>query len=273
MGRSGGSVGARLFFIATATAAITTLGFAGGPVSVQAREVAVANGQVYVIQAVPGVTMDVSIDGKELRRGVAVGAVLGPLSLASGIHRVEFSGGRMKSDVVSTFKVAPGSSSDVVIHLPAQVGGAPIVNLYRTPDKPIAPGKARVLLAHTATVPPADVRIDGKVVFTNIANGEFATGDLPAGTHKVALLPTGQSTNPILGPLSVTLPTGTITMAYAYGTPTNGSMNAIVHRETLSSTGMVAPSAIDTGMVGLAANFRVTTFAVNAGPAARTPHR
>ena len=88
-----------------------------------------------------------------------------------------------------------------MLHLPASVGGAAVVTSYRTPVDPIGPGKARVLVAHTATVAPADVRVDGKVVFTNIANGEFATADVPAGKHVVALLPTGQTTDPILGPL------------------------------------------------------------------------
>ena len=36
---------------------------------------------------------------------------------------------------------------------------------YPTPVEPIGPGKARVLVAHTATVAPADVQVDGKVVF------------------------------------------------------------------------------------------------------------
>ena len=36
---------------------------------------------------------------------------------------------------------------------------------YQTPVEPIGPGKARVLVAHTATVAPADVQVDGKVVF------------------------------------------------------------------------------------------------------------
>ena len=92
--------------------------------------------------------------------------------------------------VSSRVEVASGTTQDVVVHLPAEVGGDAVVSRYPTPLDPIGPQKARVLVAHTATVAPADVRVDGQVVFTNIANGEYATADVPAGDHVVALLAT-----------------------------------------------------------------------------------
>ena len=109
-----------------------------------------------------------------------------------------------------------------------------------------------MLIAHTATVAPADVRVDGKRIFTNIANGEFATADVPAGQHRVALLATGEDTQPILGPIDVTLQPRTVTMVYAVGTPTNGSMRVIAHAAQLTADGTVKPATIKTGSAGLA---------------------
>ena len=106
-----------------------------------------------------------------------------------------------------------------------------------------------------------DVTIDGKVVFTNIANGEFADADVPAGLHRVALLATGTTKNPILGPLAVDLAPRTATMVYAVGNPRDGSMNVIAHTVGLSSDGSIAPRSMDTGSAGLAAGVHVTTFA------------
>jgi hypothetical protein len=165
----------------------------------------------------------------------------------------------------------------VVVHLPAQVGGSPVVNSYRTPLAPIAPGKARVLIAHTATVAPADVRVDGTVVFHDIANGEYATADLAAGSHTVALLPAGQAGPPILGPLQVSLTPGTVTMVYAVGNPRTRSMNVILHKAALSSNGAATPASIDTGSAGLAAALRVHVFSsrrgsVPPGPVAERTH-
>ncbi len=248
----------RVLVCSIAIMGLAAVGSAGSPV--QARVRPASTGQVVVVQAVPGAVYAVSIDGKDKQRDVAVNAVLGPYQLATGHHRVQFTDGQGKVVVASTVDVTSGSSSDVVVHLPAAVGGAPVVNLYRTPRKPIAPGKARVLVAHTATVAPADVRVDGQVVFTDIANGEYATADVAAGTHSVALLPTGVTTHPILGPLSVSLAPSTVTMVYAVGRPSNGSMHVIAHGAKLISNGATAPVTIDTGTVGLAARIPVSPF-------------
>ncbi|NYE38928.1 hypothetical protein F4692_004083 [Nocardioides cavernae] len=222
---------------------------------------------VTVIQAVPGASVDVSVDGRQVATGAGVGDVLGPFELAPGSHRVAFSGGG--ADVEHTLDVKAGASSDVVLHLPAEVDGDPVVHAYAAPEGPIGPDKARVLLAHTATVAPADVQVDGQTVFTNIANGEFADADVPAGSIEVALLPSGAEADPILGPLDVSLEAGTLSMIYAYGNPRDGSMSVIAHTEALSPDGSVQPSRIDTGSAGLAET-PVTTFADGAagGPAA-----
>jgi LPXTG-motif cell wall-anchored protein len=209
-------------------------------------------GHLVFVQAVPNESLDVSVDGRTVRRDSAVGAVLGPLSVSPGRHQVGFTDPSGTLRITSTVDVAAGSSSDIVVHLPAAVDGAPVVNAYETPRAAIAPGKARVLIAHTATVAPADVRVDGQVVFHNIANGEYATADVAAGGHTVALLPAGLDAPPILGPLHVDLQAGTVTMAYAYGNPRDHSMNVISHAATLSSNGAVVPASIDTGRAGLA---------------------
>jgi hypothetical protein len=217
-------------------------------------------GHLVLVQAVPHEALDVTIDGKSVGHDSAVGSVLGPFSETAGRHRVELTNASGDVRLVSTVDVAPGSSSDVVVHLPAQVGGSPVVNSYRTPRAPIAPGKARVLIAHTATVAPADVRVDGAVVFHDIANGEYATADIAAGAHTVALLPAGLDASPILGPLDLSLAPGTVTMVYAVGNPRTHSMNVIVHRASLASNGAVAPGSIDTGSAGLAAGTIVRPF-------------
>ncbi len=150
-----------------------------------------------------------------------------------------------------------GSSTDLVLHLPAATGGDPVVDVYRSPLDPIAPEKARILLAHTATVPPADVQVDGETVFENIANGEYVVADLPAGSHSAAIVPAGEPNSPLLGPLDVTLPAGTLTLVYAVGTPTDGSMTVISHQERLAADGSVAPTRVETGTAGLVAGVRV----------------
>ena len=217
-------------------------------------------GTVTVVQAVPGQTVDVEVDGKPVQGDAGVGEFLGPLRLPAGNHELTFTDTSGKLHVTSTLTVKPGTTSDVVLHRPASVGGKPVVNSYGTPTDPIGPGKARVLVAHTATVAPADVRVDGQTVFTNIANGEFATADVPAGTHEVELLPTGVESEPILGPIDLTVAAGSVSMVYAVGNPRDGSMEVILHSGRLKADGSVAPDTIRTGSAGLVAALRVRTF-------------
>lgn len=221
---------------------------------------ATTRGSVQIVQAVPDASVDVTLDGAGVGRAVAAGTILGPFTLAPGSHAVRFVDAAGGAPVTVTVAVRARSSTDVVLHRPASISGRPVVNTYKTPTGPIGPGKARVLLAHTATVPPADVRVDGKIVFTDIANGEFAEADVSAGTHEVALLPTGETGDPILGPLHVALKEQTVTMVYAVGTPTDGSMRVISHVSQLASDGSVVPASMGTGSAGLVADRRVSPF-------------
>ncbi|QWZ06872.1 DUF4397 domain-containing protein [Nocardioides panacis] len=221
-----------------------------------------APGSVQVVQAVPGEVVAVHVDGRAVRGRVPEGTIV-PLTLRAGRHVVAFTpvgGGETRRTSV---RVLAGGSVDVVLHRPAAVAGLPVVSSYRTPRRSIGPGKARVLVAHTATVAPADVRVDGRTIFTNIANGEFAEADVPAGTHRVALYATGRTTDPLLGPISVDLAPATVTMVYAVGRPSNGSMKVIAHTAQVQPDGTVAPHAIAAGEAGLAADVPVRPF----GPA------
>ncbi|WP_243058464.1 DUF4397 domain-containing protein [Nocardioides sp. SR21] len=206
-------------------------------------------GELFVVLAVPGVTYAVEVDGEE-KGEAGVGEVFGPFALPSGEHTVRFVPGQGQP-LTATVTVRPDRSSDLVLHLPAEDGGDPVADIYQVSTTALAPDTARVLVAHTATVPPADVRVDGKTVFENIANGEFAVADVPAGPHSAELVPAGTTQDPILGPLDVDLPAGTVTMVYAVGSPQNGSMNVITHQEQARTASTVRPRVIATGTAGL----------------------
>jgi hypothetical protein len=240
------------------SAAVTLVATAAGVAVANGSQPAAGTvGHVAVVQAVPDAVVEVRIDGKAVGADVATGKVIGPLSLTTGKHVVDFVWSGFA--LAATVRVAVGSNQDVVLHLPAASDGGPLVSTYQTPVDPIGPGKARVLVAHTATVGAADVRVDGQAVFTDVTNGEFATADVPAGKHVVALLPAGSSTGPLLGPLDVELPERTVTMAYAIGDPDDG-MTLVAHAAKLGDDGTLMPTIIGTGSAGLASDIRVTPF-------------
>lgn len=248
----------------TALAAVAVSSFAvagalGAAGSASGRE-GRSTGDVAVVQAVPGEKVSVTIDGRPLRKAAGEGTVIGPVQLSTGTHEVVFSA--PSGDVSSTIEVKPGETSDLVLHRPAQVDGTPVVSTYPAPLGALGPGKARVLLAHTATTAPADVRVDGKTVFTNIANGEYAQADLPAGSHEVALYPSGVEAKAILGPITVDLTAGTLTAVYAVGNPKEGSMDVVVRTSGAAATDTAAPQRIETGSAGLVGGVHVSTFSL-----------
>jgi Domain of unknown function (DUF4397) len=245
-------------FISVLAAGLAAAGVVAG--SPQLSVAAKASGQLAFVQAVPGTVLTVSVDGREIETDVVGGTVVGPIDVPAGKREVVFAdeAGTIARVTVS---VRAGATSDVVVHRPAEVGGDPLVTVYPTPDDPIGRGKARVLLAHTATTAPADVEVDGVVVFTNIANGEYAEADVPAGSHQVSLLPSGvEGGDPILGPIDVDLKAGTLTAVYAVGNPRNRSMNVIVRETVLREDGSTSLQGLDTGSAGLVADVHVRTF-------------
>jgi hypothetical protein len=247
---TGLALSAAVTLVATATgvAAADDAGSAGGV------------GHVAVVQAVPGAAVDVHIDGRSVGTDVTGGQVLGPYEVAPGRHRIDFAASGIDQSV--TVNVKADAFHDVVLHLQESPGAAASVTTYRTPTSPIAAGKARVLVAHTAAVGAVDVRFDGQAVFTDVTNGEYAEADVPAGRHVVTLLPAGDSSGPLLGPLDVALAGRTITMTYAMGNADDG-MTLVVHSLRLADGGSLMPTTIGTGSAGLAGEVIVTPFAID----------
>jgi len=246
----------RLGLVALLLAAAQTA-LAGAPAGIPETASASLSGSVTLVQAVPGRTVAIRIDGHPVRRAADAGDVVGPVQLPAGRHRITFvsaGGGRVSAWV----RISAGSSRDVVLHRPAARAGKPVVSSFRTPTGGIAPGRARLVVALAARIVPADIRVDGRIAFTNIANGESARTQVRPGTHRVTLVPTGLEGPAVLGPVDVVVARGTVTVVYAVAGP--GAGDAIVHTLALRPGGGVAPGTLDTGTVGLARHLPVRQF-------------
>jgi hypothetical protein len=212
---------------------------------------AAADAKVYVVQGLPGKSLDIKVDGKTVARNVKTAAVVGPFSVRAGNRKVTFSDA---GEVVleRMFPVKSKSSWDVVVHLPEASRSKPTVTVFRNDQTAVPRGKASLTVAHTATVPPADIRVDGKVLFANIGNGESLNLVVPVATYKVAIVPTGKSKPVILGPVSLTVKGGSLNRVYAIGDPSKKTMNVAVHVIAAGARGSRTPSKVDTGTGGQA---------------------
>ncbi|WP_432944707.1 DUF4397 domain-containing protein [Kribbella sp. CA-253562] len=213
---------------------------------------AASGGVVYVVQGLPGQTVDVRVDGKVVARGVAATKVVGPFSVAAGQRRITaVAGGRTLVD--RQIAVQAGSNQDVVIHRPAAPSAPPVITSYPNKLTAVPKDKAAVRVAHTAAVGPADIRVNGKVLFANVANGESLDVVVPAGTYTVDIVPAGANGPVVLGPAQLPVEAGYLTRVFAVGEPNSKTMTVAVATLRLPGTGTDKPGMVDTGTGGQAA--------------------
>jgi hypothetical protein len=213
---------------------------------------AAGNGVLHVIQGLPGRTIDIAVDGRSVARGVKVTEVVGPLTVKAGKRKIT---ARDNGKVVIERVVSVGADSnlDVVIHRPASPTAAPVITTYTNKLTAVPRDKAALRVAHTAAVGPADIRVNGKVLFSNVANGESLDVVVPAGTYTVEIVPTGATSPVVLGPLPLPVKAGYLTRVFAVGEPTSKTMNVAVATLKLPGTGSDEPGLVNTGTGGQAA--------------------
>nr|WP_238357162.1 DUF4397 domain-containing protein [Kribbella italica] len=207
---------------------------------------------LYVVQGVPGQSVDVQVDGKVVARGVAAAKVVGPFSVPAGQRRITAVADG-KTLVDRQVAVGAGSNQDVVIHRPAAPTGTPVITSYPNKLSAVPKDKAALRVAHTAAVGPADIRVNGKVLFANVANGESLDVVVPAGTYTVEIVPAGASGPVILGPAELTVKAGYLTRVFAVGEPNSKTMNVAIGTVWLPKSGSGKPGVVDTGTGGQAA--------------------
>lgn len=226
------------------TAALSLAGLTVAPVQ------AADDAKIYVIQGLPGRTVDVAVDGRTVAKGVRTAAVTDAFAVQGGSRKITFSddGEVLLERMVD---VTAGSSWDVVLHLPAG-SGAPAITVFRNDLTDVARGKASLTVAHTARVGMVDVRVDNKVLFADIANGESLNLVVPVATYKVAIVPAGKPEPVVLGPVSLTVKGGALNRVYAIGDPEQKTMNVAVHVIETGTSGSAQPKRVDTGTGGQA---------------------
>ena len=215
---------------------------------------------IYLVQGLPGKTVSFTIDGKTVLTNQKSGAISQPLKVASGKRRITVTaGGATVVDQMVT--VGPDWIADVVVHLPSDPNGKPVMTTYKDDLSWVSGGKASLTVAHTAAVPAADIRVNGKVLFSNIANGQSLHVVVPVATYSVAIVPTGKSKPVYFGPVDLTVQGGKLNAVYAIGNPGSKTMNVVVHVLNVSQSSQHAsakPHRVNTGSGGQAIGAHLT---------------
>jgi len=209
------------------------------------------DGKVYLIQGLPNQVVDVAINGKQVASDLKTAAVVGPFEVKGGESTVTVSA-QGKVLLQRKVSVKPRGSSDVVVHLPAKGTGDATITSYRNDLWSVPKDKAALTVAHTAAVPAADIRVNGKVLFADISNGESLSLVVPVATYQVGIVPTGKTSPYYFGPVDLTVQGGALNRVYAIGDPSKKTMNVAVHVLTAASMGSARPSKVNTGTGGQA---------------------
>ncbi|MDQ2848581.1 MAG: DUF4397 domain-containing protein [Actinomycetota bacterium] len=240
----------KLASVAAAALALSVLTVGPSHAAMDAKD-ANAAAEIYLVQGLPHAAIDVSVDGAIVASGLTAAQIAGPFKVVAGSRKLTFLENG-KPVLVSMIKVSARSNTDVVVHLPAQPAGRPVVTTFDNDLSAVPSDKASLVVAHTAAVPPADVLVNGQVLFSNIANGESLKLVVPAATYQVAIVPTGEVGPDILGPLALTVKGGSLNRVYAVGDPVNKTMNVAVHVIAVSAMGSAKPRRVNTGTGGQA---------------------
>lgn len=217
------------------------------------RPAAAATASVFLIQGVDATTMTLSVDGKAVAPAAKSKAVVGPLGLAPGRHVVSATPDGGGDTVRAAISVSAGSSTDLVLHRQADATKPAIFTTYTNDLGQVTAGSGRLTVAHTAAVGPADIRVKGKVLFANVANGEQLTLTVPAGTYPVDIVPTAADGPVVFGPANVRVARASLTRVFAIGVAATNSMDAVVQVLPVATRGSGAdPQRVEAGSGGQA---------------------
>ncbi|WP_382310115.1 DUF4397 domain-containing protein [Herbiconiux sp. UC225_62] len=208
-----------------------------------------------VLHAVPGVTVDVYVNGSLTLDDFTPGTLAGPLALPPGTYSVAITASDAadaSSPIIGPIDLplAANGNYTAVAHLDAS--GTPTATLYTNDTSVIPAGQGRLTVRHDAAAPAVDVLAGGAPVITNLANPGESVLTLPAGTVSASVAATG-TTDPVIGPADVTVAEGVSTIVYAWGSLEDGNLALAVQTiDGLHSN----PGGIPAGNAGLAATNR-----------------
>jgi hypothetical protein len=237
----------RRLAIATAAGLALSTAFLAAPAQAQDGDA-----QLSVLHGVPGLTVDVYVNGENTLDDFEPGTLAGPLALPGGTYTVAITAADAADDsepVLGPIDIdlAGGSNSTAVAHLDAD--GNPTVSLFDNDVSPAGAGNGRVTVRHVAAAPEVEIVADGTSL-GSVANPDELSADVPANTYSVEAQAGGDAVPPT--PADVPVTEGASTIVYAWGNfEEAGELSLAVQTiEGLHS----APGGVPGGQAGLVAD-------------------
>jgi hypothetical protein len=181
--------------------------------------------EVFVVHGIPGLPVDVYVNGALTLDNFQPETVAGPLDLPAGSYDVAITAtdAADASSPLLTAKadLAGGNSYSLVAHLDAD--GTPTITPYSNDISTISAGQTRLVVRHDAAAPAVDVRAGGAVVLAGVTNPAEGVLNIPAATVDADVVLAGTDTV-VLGPASLDLAEGSVTVVHAVGSAKDGTL-------------------------------------------------
>lgn len=198
---------------------------AGGPAS------GAGKARLNVVHGIPGVTVDVCVDGTKAIPNFAPGDVVKNVELAAGSHafKVVAHGDPCGGTAIlaATAPLRAGKNYTAVAALNAK--GNPKLLLFTNNVDATKPGHARLTVRHTADAPAVNVWANGAKLIggKDYTWGKSATVQTRKGVYAAWVSLPGDY-SPVIGPAVLRLKAGHAYQVYAWGDGTSGYNLAVV---------------------------------------------
>ncbi len=215
--------------------AAPVLGMTSASAATASRATSVAaTAEVSIVDGIPGVPIDIYVNGTKLLADFRFKAVLSEYPISVGLNHIAIrhAGAKPRSKPIlsATKFLTAGENATFVTYL--GVAGALRLKAFLNPTGRIAAGNARIVVRHVAEAPAVDVFVGtatsiGERVIKDLTNPHQAVLVIPHTTLYVRVFPAGTSTNPVIGPTRFTFKAGTTTIIYAVGSLAGKTLTAV----------------------------------------------
>ncbi|MFX0537525.1 DUF4397 domain-containing protein [Ornithinimicrobium sp. Y1847] len=182
---------------------------------------------VSVLHGVPGLTVDVYVNGEETIPNFEPGTLTDPMMLPEGTYDIEiYADGDDPASAepalsASGLEVPGGANLTLAAHLAED--GTPTLGAFVNDVSTLDAGQARLTVRHLAAAPAVDVRAGGSPVIEGLTNPNEQVLNLDAGTVSADVVLAGTE-DVVLGPADVDLAEGTNTIVYAWGSAEDANL-------------------------------------------------
>ena len=216
-----------------------------------------SNASLYVLHGVPGLTVDVYVNGVRQLDDFTPGTLAGPLSLPAGTYSVALTASDAVDDSSPVLgpidlPLAAGMNYTAAAHLDAT--GAPTATLFTNDTTPASAGEGKLTVRHiAANAEGVEVKANGTISLGTFNNGgQLGPFPLAAATYSATILAGDVVVPPTPADVGVTESNNTI--VYAWGDAADGaviiaSQVVALSRPAVSTTGI--PTLGTFGLIGM----------------------